>query len=323
MSLRPGDPPEQPSEGCWRIALPDPYPPGVVAVHLLEGPDGPWLLDTGPPGEDARAALSRGLAALGLDRDDLRGVLLSHHHLDHVGGLAGWRPARVRTHAATARCLAEAGDGADRTPELLRRAGVPGEALPQLERHREPRDPSLARRIRVDEPLEGEEGRFAEPEDWRWIRVGGHAPGHLLVHRPGDGTLLSSDQFMARLKTPLAVGDPDADPWGAYLRSLRRAVDADPRVILPAHTEPIRPAVPWLERRLRTLDRALDRIRAEVGRAADTAWAVLERLYPGSPSDGRRALLVRETLAGLRRLAATGDLEREVTPEGVERYRPT
>lgn len=322
MSLEPGPPPEQTARGCWRIVLPDPYPPGVVAVHLLEDPSGPWLVDVGPPGAEARAALVEGLAALGLEREDLRGVLLSHDHLDHVGGLGAWRPVRLRAHAATVRRLEEPAEGdAERTEALLRRAGVPADARERLLRYREPRDPSLTRGIRVGERLEGEEGAFGEPTGWRWLRVGGHAPGHLLLHRPEDGTLLSSDQFMDRLKTPLDLSDPDADPWGAYRASLTRAAELEPAALHPAHTGTIRPALPWLERRSGALDRALARVREAAGDGAQTAWSVMRRLYPGDPGGGQRALLVRETLAGLRRLAAVGDAEVRVV-EGVERYRP-
>lgn len=322
MTFEPGAPPEETARGCWRIVLPDPYPPGVVAVHLLESTAGPWLVDAGPPGAEARAALDEGLAALGLEREGLGGVLLSHDHLDHVGGLDAGQPARLRAHAATVRRLEEpAGGDAERTGALLRRAGVPADARERLLPYREPRDPSLSRRIRVAERLEGEEGTLGEPTGWRWLRARGHAPGHLLLHRPEDGTLLSSDQFMDRLKTPFDLGEPDADPWGAYRASLTRAAELEPAAIHPAHTDTIRPALPWLERRIGALDRALGRVREATEDGAETAWRVMRRLYPGDPGGGQQALLVRETLAGLRRLAAVGDAERRIV-EGVERYRP-
>lgn len=320
--LQPGAPPERVAPGCWRIVLPDPYPPGAVAVWLLETPRGHLLLDAGPPGEEAGAALAAGLEELGLAPDELAGVLLSHHHLDHVGGLAVRRPGPIVAHAATARRLARGGgERPDRAEALLRRAGVPGEARTRLGRYREPGAPDALAGLRVDRRLEGEEGGLEEAPGWRWHRVRGHAPGHLLLHRPDDGVMLAFDQFMERLKTPLALDDADADPWGDYLRSLRLAADLEPAVLLPAHTGGLRPAVPWLARRRRAMERSLERIAGAVEAGSETAWAAAERIYSGDPGPAREALLVRETLAGLRRLAAVGTARRRIA-DGVERYRP-
>ena len=323
MSLESGRPPEQVADGCWRITLPDPYPPGVVAVYLLETGDAPLLLDAGPPGDEAAAALERGLARLGLDRADAGGVVLSHHHLDHAGGLAaGDAVPPLVTHAATARRLGEdRRGGAERAEDLLRRAGVPAGERELLRRYREPDPPDGFREIAVDRRLEGDEGPLEGASGWRWIRVRGHAPGHLLVHRPSDGTMLSFDQFMDRLKTPLALGDPDADPWGAYLRSLDRAAEAGPATMFPAHTGAIEPAGPWLERRRRSMGRTLERMASTVAEGAETAWEVAGSVFSRDPAPGQKALLVRETLAGLRRLGATGEARRRLE-EGVERYRP-
>jgi glyoxylase-like metal-dependent hydrolase (beta-lactamase superfamily II) len=61
--------------------------PQVTAVYLLEGPDGPVLVETGP-GSTLTAILD-GLAAHGLRPGDIRHILLTHIHLDHAGA-AGW-----------------------------------------------------------------------------------------------------------------------------------------------------------------------------------------------------------------------------------------
>jgi len=59
---------------------------GVLAQHgwsvLLETEHGSFLLDTGAGG-----ALLGNASALGLDLHALQGIILSHHHHDHTGGL--------------------------------------------------------------------------------------------------------------------------------------------------------------------------------------------------------------------------------------------
>lgn len=60
--------------------------PGAVAEHglsiLLETPSGNYLLDTG----QGKAIVNNALA-LGIDLRSLKGIIISHHHWDHTGGL--------------------------------------------------------------------------------------------------------------------------------------------------------------------------------------------------------------------------------------------
>lgn len=326
MSLSPNAAPVEVLPGCWRLALPDPYPPGVVCVWLLEDGRRRWLVDAGPPGDGPRRALDRGLAAVGVRTEELDGVLLSHAHLDHVGGLRGWRPGHLALHAEAAGALedggSESGGGGEAgTDRLLRRMGVPEDRVARFRPYREPRDPELARGLRPTLRLEGESGELPVDTEWRWIRVRGHAPGHLLLFHPARRQMLAFDQFMGRLKTPLELGDPRGDPWGDYLASLDRAEGLEPDVLHSSHTPPLRPAAPWLRRRRRTLERQLRRVAAAVDAGARTAWEVADRVYPGGSGRGvgRRALLLREVLAALRHLAASGRARRE-RRDGVERY---
>jgi glyoxylase-like metal-dependent hydrolase (beta-lactamase superfamily II) len=58
--------------------------PGVIGTGVLLTDRGIWLVDPGPAtGLDG---LRRGLAAVGFELGDVRGVLLTHIHLDHAGG---------------------------------------------------------------------------------------------------------------------------------------------------------------------------------------------------------------------------------------------
>src|ERR1700750_3214423 len=57
---------------------------GSVNAWLLRG-DPLTLLDTGPRDDAALAALEAGLRREGLRIEDIELVLVTHHHLDHVG----------------------------------------------------------------------------------------------------------------------------------------------------------------------------------------------------------------------------------------------
>jgi glyoxylase-like metal-dependent hydrolase (beta-lactamase superfamily II) len=57
--------------------------PGVIGAGVVGTGRGAWLVDPGPA--TALGGLRRGLAALGLGPGDVRGILLTHIHLDHAG----------------------------------------------------------------------------------------------------------------------------------------------------------------------------------------------------------------------------------------------
>ncbi|MGN9785731.1 MBL fold metallo-hydrolase [Nonomuraea sp. ZG12] len=75
--------------GVCSVPVPIPGNPlGYTLVYALESPKGPVLVDAGWNHPDAWAALSGGLAGLGIDVASVRGVVVTHFHPDHAG-LAG------------------------------------------------------------------------------------------------------------------------------------------------------------------------------------------------------------------------------------------
>src|SRR5215211_748076 len=83
--------------GIHRIAVPTPFAVGRVNVYLIE--DEPLtLVDTGPNSGSSLDVLERGLRALGHSIADLRRIVVTHQHIDHIGLvkiIAGRSPAEV------------------------------------------------------------------------------------------------------------------------------------------------------------------------------------------------------------------------------------
>lgn len=317
-------PPERLAPGCTRITLPDPFVPGVTSVFLLEDETGTWLLDAGADTQASVTELRFNLAAIGLDEAALDGVVLSHTHLDHAGGLLRWTPQRLVAHESAATEMRNLSPRSSRGPSALRRMGVPEQDIRELAPDGEPvaADSPLSA-LRIDSTLRGAEGAFdgALPS-WSWVLAGGHAPGHVLLYNATTGVLLAGDQFMVKWKTPYLISDPEQDSYGEYLSSIDRCRELDLSMICSSHTIPILDPGPWLLERREALLHKSERTADAVRGGATTAWEAMFAAYPRIRPGGLRVILLREQMAILRHLAADGTLVR-AADGGVERYAPS
>lgn len=72
------------ADGVHRIPLPLPLKGlPAVNVYVLEGPDGPVVIDSGWQSPDTRVALQTGLGELGRRVQDVDTFVISHMHWDH------------------------------------------------------------------------------------------------------------------------------------------------------------------------------------------------------------------------------------------------
>jgi glyoxylase-like metal-dependent hydrolase (beta-lactamase superfamily II) len=75
----------------------------VGNAYLWRDPEGLTLIDSGPPGSASRIA--EAIRGLGHDTAEVRRLVLTHFHEDHVGSAADivtWGEVRVYAHRAAA-----------------------------------------------------------------------------------------------------------------------------------------------------------------------------------------------------------------------------
>ena len=97
-------------------------PTGIVNTFLIDAPDGCALVDAGLPGRDVD--ILRGVAAAGWRPTDIRHLIVTHAHPDHIGSLAAVRAATgaaVYCHPADAPIVAAGGAfrPLDVTPDVV------------------------------------------------------------------------------------------------------------------------------------------------------------------------------------------------------------
>lgn len=205
--------------------------PGTIAVFLVPAPDGGFLMVESGPGTTLDAVRD-GVEQAGWRLADLRGLLLTHIHLDHAGAagaLAAAGDAPVVVHALGAPHLAD-------PTRLLHSAGrIYGDAM---ERLWGPMLPIPAARISA---VEGGETLTLAGVRVRVLATPGHASHHLSFLLD-DGTLFTGDSAGVRLPgSPLlrpALPPPELD-LEAWQASIGRMRAARPSRLLLTHFGPV------------------------------------------------------------------------------------
>jgi glyoxylase-like metal-dependent hydrolase (beta-lactamase superfamily II) len=302
--------------GVLRVTFTEVVGVGHVHCYLLRGPTGWTLVDTGlgaPGAAEAWRAVAGGLDA------PLERVVVTHMHVDHLGGAGAVAPlargpvlqGRVdRDQAAAA--YAEGWPGSLR--EHLLANGVPAEEAEAGEASwRALTALVLPARTEAVDPGDRLDG-------WEVIALPGHADGQVGLLR--DGVLVCGDALLGEITPNVGVWpDGDPDPLAHHLGTLAHIRALAPRLVLPGHGDPIAdPAARTGAVAAHHRDR-LDATAAALGPAPRTAYEVSGDLWPDDLDPGRRTLAVAETLAHLERLVRVGRAARAEDPDGRARFR--
>jgi hydroxyacylglutathione hydrolase len=194
----------------------------VANVWLVESDDGLLLVDCGTMLGTAKRVLGS-IVDLGHQPGDLRHIVLTHCHPDHVGGAAELKRltgARVAIHELDAPVVA----GTERPPK----GGLAMRALYRL--FARPVAPDLL--LRDGDTVGG---------TLRVVHVPGHTAGSIVLVR-ADGVVFSGDALLSdkqgRLLPPdprLALDRAQAETSAESIRALR------PRLLLTGHGAPAAP----------------------------------------------------------------------------------
>lgn len=200
---------------------------GIANAYLLANRSGAVLIDTGPPGSGP--AIAAVLDGLGLRREDLHTVVLTHFHDDHAGSaadVADWADAQVVAGCGDARFV---------------RGDQPGPP------------PNFTEAERALHQVVAADLASAPPSPVHWevtegtvldvaggavvLEVPGHTPGSIALHLPNLGVLITGDTI-AEHQGQVVLGPFNLDREQAWA-SLQRLAAVEVDAACFGHGEPV------------------------------------------------------------------------------------
>jgi glyoxylase-like metal-dependent hydrolase (beta-lactamase superfamily II) len=290
---------------------------GSINAWLLPGAP-LTLVDTGPRDGRAWQALEDGLRARGVRVEDLELVLLTHHHVDHVG-LAPEIARRSGAVVAGLGALADYVRVSDHEVEedrrfshaLMRHHGVPEAAVAGdeafwdfLRANAEP--------FTVDRRLADGDGVDAGGRTLRVIARPGHSTTDTLFVDDREGLAFTGDHLLSRISSNTEIASPERSADGRarsrlrYLDGLRRTADLPLRRLLTGHGAPVTGHARLVRSRVDEHQRRCERILAILGDGPSSAYGIAQQLWVAQTVAEQPLLVVWEVLGHLELLLAAG-----------------
>lgn len=225
------------------LSIPVPVPLKYVNVYLVKSPEGWKIVDTGMNTVEARETWQRAFAELNLTPGDIKEIILTHYHPDHLG-LAGWlheiTGAAVRI-SETGKRAAEyiwqpEQPQARETTEFFLTHGMPEEECKDIEDHMI----DFMKYITTLPPLtpirKGEKMMLAGDEVHIALDTPGHCDGHFSFIGEDSRMLIGGDQLLLKISPNVSLWPGmDPNPLQSYIDSLKELRELSISKVYPGH----------------------------------------------------------------------------------------
>jgi glyoxylase-like metal-dependent hydrolase (beta-lactamase superfamily II) len=313
---------QEPVPGLRLITLPLPFELEHVHVALAPLEEGYLLVDTGMAGNRSFATLESALAGLGVAWPQIRIVVATHIHPDHIGSapkVIAASGAKFFMHRAEFDYLNSilAGD----TPWVdaaFTEGGVPPEQWDPIRSSLTGMRGALPA-IQPDGLLDGGEEFVTALGAMRIIPTPGHSAGHVCLYWPGPKLLYAADHMIETI-TPNIAWMPGRDMLGEYLESLARVEALDVDLVVSSHGKPFANHRAWIAATRDHHENRCREIRRRLSAGPRTAHQLVPLVWNKDFSSFHFYFALFEVLAHLEFMRRGGEVGYENGGNGVRRW---
>jgi glyoxylase-like metal-dependent hydrolase (beta-lactamase superfamily II) len=316
--------------GAHCLAIPTPFAVGRVNCYLIED-DPLTLLDAGPNSATSLTELEAGLGAHGYRVEDLRRIVVTHQHIDHIGLveiLAKRSGAEVCALDRLAPWLADykrqMEENDSFSAAIMLRNGIPQDVVYAL------RAVSASFRAwgapaRVTRPLaEGELLEFAS-RGWRVLHRPGHSPSDTVFFDEASGELFGGDHLIKHISSNPLISRPLQGDVGerpraltTYMDSLRLTREMDLGIVYAGHGEPVEDHRKLIDERFRMHERRAEKLYGLIAERSRNAYELAQEMW-GNVAVTQAFLTISEVLGHVDLLIDRGRV-REREADHVVRF---
>jgi glyoxylase-like metal-dependent hydrolase (beta-lactamase superfamily II) len=329
------------------LAIPTPFAVGRVNCYLID--DEPLtLVDAGPNSATSLTTMEAMLEAHGRQVEDLRRIVVTHQHIDHIGlvqilatrsGAEVCALDRLAPWLADYRRQMEAGDSF--SAQIMLRNGIPQDVVHAL------RAVSASFRAwgaaaHVTHPLSAGDSLDFAGRSWRVLHRPGHSPSDTVFWDEASGELfggdhlikhISSNPLLSKPLVPLSPaggneneegdlkpldGDSTERPKAlmSYLESLRQTREMDLAIVYPGHGEPVEDHRTLIEERFRMHERRAEKLYRLIAERPRNAYELAQEMW-GNVAVTQAFLTLSEVLGHVDLLIDDGRVVEHETDEVV------
>jgi glyoxylase-like metal-dependent hydrolase (beta-lactamase superfamily II) len=282
--------------------FPQPYPPNVYLVR--DGGEAA-IVDSGFGDDDSFNARSEILA-----KENLKYIIITHHHYDHSSGAHRLREAtgaKIVVHRAEEELLLnpklETGD-----MEITGDSEEQKKAREMAKKWREE-----AAKATPDLRVEDGEVLKVGSLELRCVHAPGHTDGHLCLFLEQERLLFAGDNVLG--VGTAAIAPPPHGDMGEYVRSLKKMQDLDAALLAPGHGPMVKEPNRKLQELIDHRQQREDQILGLIAKGKTDVKSLVKAIYP--ELDKRLLQMATgQAISHLHKLQSEGKLKLE--GEGAE-----